>query len=294
MKRTHAPSPTPRKHANTQAIPGWEGAELSSLAWARDALGRRWRLFAGSLDGSIYEVDFESQRVAHASDSYGGAVWALAAAPAAGAQAGGGGGGGVGDKAGGAGGEEGGHDLVAACDDGSLRLLRVNGGVSGCEYVRPLAKAEGRALAVAWHPGGGAVVSGGSDGCIHAWDVKTGARRGAARRGCGTEGRAGLCRPDSRRAYGQGGARGAGEGAALPRAPLVAARSPRVAAAAESGRHARPTSPALIWRPCLSLPPLNPHRPRADANHRVRPQRRAAARLGARRAAGWHHRFRRL
>ncbi|KAI8468075.1 MAG: quinon protein alcohol dehydrogenase-like superfamily [Monoraphidium minutum] len=143
------------------AVPGWEGADLSSLAWAHDVVARRWRLFAGSLDGAVYEVDFERQALAHASDSYGGAVWALVAAPpapAGGASAGGGAG----------------HELVAACDDGSLRVLRVHGGVAGCEYVRALAKAEGRTLAAAWHPDGGAVVSGGSDGCIHAWDYATG------------------------------------------------------------------------------------------------------------------------
>jgi U3 small nucleolar RNA-associated protein 4 len=151
----------PRTTRRPQAVPGWEGADLSSLAWAHDAFARRWRLFAASLDGAIYEVDFERQQLAHASDSYGGAVWALAAAP--------GGGGGKGD---GGGGDS--HDLVAACDDGSLRLLRVNAGAAGCEYVRMLAKAEGRALAVAWHPDGKAVVGGGSDGCIHAYDVASG------------------------------------------------------------------------------------------------------------------------
>ncbi|GBF91380.1 hypothetical protein Rsub_04120 [Raphidocelis subcapitata] len=153
------------------SIPGWDGADLSSLAWARDPEARRWRLFAGSLDGAVYEVDFDRQQLVHASDSYGGAVWALAARPAAAGAAGG-------EAAGAAGGGEGEDDapqeLVAACDDGSLRVLRVSARGAGCEYVRSVARTEGRALSVAWHPEGRAVVSGGSDGCIHVWDYASG------------------------------------------------------------------------------------------------------------------------
>lgn len=161
------------------SVPGWESADLSSLAWARDPTPApsspgapprgRWRLFAGSLDGSIYEVDFTRQQLVHASDSYGGAVWALAARP-------------EGGRGGGAAGEEGPEapfsgrqgELVAACDDGSLRVLRVSEGAAGCEYVRSMAKVEGRALSLAWHPDGGALVSGGSDGCIHVWEAESG------------------------------------------------------------------------------------------------------------------------
>lgn len=115
----------------------------------------------------------------HASDSYGGAVWALAARPAVAAPPSGSGGGGGGGGGGGAGGEEaaggGGAELVAACDDGSLRTFRVTPDAAGLEYVGSLCKVEGKSLAAAWHPEGRVIVSGGSDGCIHAWDFATGA-----------------------------------------------------------------------------------------------------------------------
>jgi WD40 repeat protein len=174
-----APDPHPPTPARAQAIPGWDDAEFSSLAWAADPAGRGWRLFAGSLDGAVYEADFARQQLVHASDSYGGAVWALAAAPHS---AGAGGAGGAGDgREDGGGGAGAGVELVAACDDGSLRVLRVAERGGGCEYVRSLCKVEGKALAVAWHPDGRTLVSGGSDGAIHVWDYASGGWPRAAR-----------------------------------------------------------------------------------------------------------------
>jgi len=140
----------------------------------------------------VYEVDFGSQQLLHASDSYGGAVWALAAAPRTTAASAGAGAGAANGFVGGKGGytkagrggdgdgdggdeDEGGQYLVAACNDGSLRVLRVVPGAAGCEYVRSLSKVEGKVLSMAWHPEGRALVSGGSDGCIHVWEYRTGA-----------------------------------------------------------------------------------------------------------------------
>jgi U3 small nucleolar RNA-associated protein 4 len=41
----------------------------------------------------------------------------------------------------------------------------------GAVYFKSLPKVEGRTLAVAWHPSRNVLTSGGSDGCIHVWDV---------------------------------------------------------------------------------------------------------------------------
>lgn len=62
----------------------------------------------------------------------------------------------------------------AGCDDGSIRVFSVEAG-RPLQYMKMLAKAEGRTLALAWHPDGHTLVSGGSDGCIHCWDANTGA-----------------------------------------------------------------------------------------------------------------------
>lgn len=55
-----------------------------------------------------------------------------------------------------------------------MRLFTVEPGVSGPAYAKSLPKVEGRTLAVTWHPSGQHLVSGGTDACIHAWEVATG------------------------------------------------------------------------------------------------------------------------
>lgn len=70
--------------------------------------------------------------------------------------------------------------LAAACGDGSIKLYQVHARVPGAEYVRSLPRVEGNVLALTWHPQGHSIVSGGSDGCIHCWDVKQGERNSAA------------------------------------------------------------------------------------------------------------------
>ena len=45
--------------------------------------GASARLFTAGLDGTIVEVDVEASRPAAATDSYGGAVWAMAPEPRA-------------------------------------------------------------------------------------------------------------------------------------------------------------------------------------------------------------------
>lgn len=64
--------------------------------------------------------------------------------------------------------------LAAACDDGSVRLFTVEYGLPGVVYLKSLPRVEGRTLAVAWHPTAEFLVSGGTDGCIHVWQVATG------------------------------------------------------------------------------------------------------------------------
>lgn len=65
-----------------QHIPGSSQAVLSALAWLEDDGGAGSpRLVSGGLDGSLTEWDLTSLRPAAVTDSFGGAVWALAVQP---------------------------------------------------------------------------------------------------------------------------------------------------------------------------------------------------------------------
>jgi U3 small nucleolar RNA-associated protein 4 len=92
-------------------------------------------------------------------DSFGGPIWSLRAAP-------------VSSSSSSSSGTV--TQLAAACGDGSVKLFAVETDVPGAQYVSSLPRVEGKVLALAWHPAGHSVVSGGSDGCIHSWDLKQG------------------------------------------------------------------------------------------------------------------------
>jgi WD40 repeat protein len=137
-----------------QTIPGQDGLELSSLAWAKAEAEEHWRLFCATLTGDIYEVDCQRLTRVAPTDSYGGAVWALSSCPGSSVHPS--------------------NLLAAGCDDGSVRLFSVQAGLPGAAFQRTLAQVEGRCLALAWHPTASLLLSGGSDGAIHCWDTTTG------------------------------------------------------------------------------------------------------------------------
>lgn len=137
-----------------QRIPGSDGSEITSVAWAKAAGDPHWRLFASTLGGSLLEVSCQQLQPIASTDSFGGAFWCLRPAPSK-----------KGSVV---------TQLAAACGDGSVKLYNVHAHVPGAEYARSLGRVEGHVLALAWHPNGHSVVSGGSDGCIHMWDVRQG------------------------------------------------------------------------------------------------------------------------
>ena len=57
--------------------------EVTALAWALDSLDGSWRTFCAALDGSLAEVCWRSGQLHASSDSGAGAIWSLAAQPAA-------------------------------------------------------------------------------------------------------------------------------------------------------------------------------------------------------------------
>jgi WD40 repeat protein len=154
--------PHPPPHSLQQRIPGSDGSEISSVAWARAPGDAHWRLFASTLDGSLHELSCEQLQPIATTDSFGGAIWCMRPAPSSGSSS---------TAAAGFV-----TQLAAACGDGSVKLYAVQAHAAGAEYVRSLPRVEGNVLALAWHPDGRSLVSGGSDGCIHSWDVQRGER----------------------------------------------------------------------------------------------------------------------
>lgn len=133
-------------------IPGRKHAAISSLAWTREGSSGRWRLFSGGLDGALTEWDLEASSSGSVSDSFGGAVWSLAAEP-------------------GQSSEGSSHRVAVACDDGALRIFEAQDGVAGLQYVKTLPRTEGRVLSAAWHPDSNTIVTGTSSGVMHVWEL---------------------------------------------------------------------------------------------------------------------------
>jgi len=57
--------------------------EVTALTWACDSLDGSWRTFCATLDGSLAEVRWRAGKLEASSDSGAGAIWSLAAQPAA-------------------------------------------------------------------------------------------------------------------------------------------------------------------------------------------------------------------
>ena len=85
----------------------------------------------------------------------GGAVWDAAAQPSTSDQ-------------------EDGAIVAIATDDGAVRLLIAQHATPGLQYKKSLARADCRALSIAWSPNGQVVYAGYSDGCIRAHAIDTG------------------------------------------------------------------------------------------------------------------------
>lgn len=174
-----------------QRIPGNVDAVPTSVAIVDAGDDAPCRIFTAGLDGNITELDIESGRQGATADSFGGAVWQLALEPApqnSAAEPGSESEEKVSqqqpatDKETNSESDSDGEDeglpaqsprLAVACDDGCVRLFSVEPGMPGVSYAKSLPKVEGRTLAVAWHPSGKFIVSGGSDGCIHVWEVSS-------------------------------------------------------------------------------------------------------------------------
>jgi WD40 repeat protein len=161
---THTSSAKKQTHtlsARTQTIPGSDSNEISGLAWARAAADPDWRLFASTLSGQLLELSCQQMQLLASTDSTGGPIWCLQAAPAT-------------SSGRGLATTTTTTTLAAACGDGSVKLFSVHSGVAGAVFERALPRVDGNVLALAWHPNGSSLASGGSDGCIHVWETASG------------------------------------------------------------------------------------------------------------------------
>ncbi|CAG9462327.1 unnamed protein product [Pedinophyceae sp. YPF-701] len=138
-----------------QTIPGTAATAATSLVWLPSPhKAARHRLLSAGLSGDIVEWNLRSLVPAAATDSAGGAIWAMAHRPAA-----------AGEDA---------AMVAAACDDGCARVFLAEADEAGVQYHRRMPKTEGRVLSVAWHPAGSILVSGDSEGLVHCWEWETG------------------------------------------------------------------------------------------------------------------------
>lgn len=123
-------------------VRGSRQRRVSALAWA--AAGR---LFAASLDGTLWEVDLLRGARTHVTDAAGGPVWCLAIDDAT-------------------------QALAAGCEDGRVRLFSFADGA--LHLARSFVATGARVVSIAWHSAHRKLFSGGEDGVIHCWNAASG------------------------------------------------------------------------------------------------------------------------
>lgn len=117
--------------------------KVSALCWSF-ASGR---LFAASLDGTLWELDFAFVRRKNVMDANGGPVWCMA----------------IDDEA---------QTLALGCEDGRIRLFAFD---EGAIYFRKGFVTTGkRVVSLAWHTKAKKMFSGSEDGVIHCWNSHSG------------------------------------------------------------------------------------------------------------------------
>lgn len=137
--------------AGVVPVPGGNGL-IRSMTWSRQVSESQGRLFVGSLDTSVFEIDVPGLRVRRRQDSYGGPVWCLAADPH--------------------------RDLLAVgCEDGSVKLFSTAD--QGFEFSRALPTVNSRILSMAWQAppsprDSPSLFVGAVDGTIRHLDARTG------------------------------------------------------------------------------------------------------------------------
>ncbi|KAI9916540.1 hypothetical protein PsorP6_017212 [Peronosclerospora sorghi] len=125
-------------------IPGSASRQVSSLCWEPD----NDRLFASSLDGTLWEIDFHLICQKNVTDSNGGPIWSMVM-------------------------ETGSQQLAVGCEDGRIRLFSYSD-QHQIYFKKSFLTTEGRVVSLAWHSKAQKIFSGNESGIIYCWNAVTG------------------------------------------------------------------------------------------------------------------------
>lgn len=131
-----------RKWHLRYVVRGSEQSKVSALRWSASG-----RLFAASLDGTLWEVDFALLCKKRVADSNGGPIWCME----------------VNDTA---------ETLAVGCEDGRIRLFSFQN--DDLYFVKGFVATGRRVVSLAWHATSNKMFSGSEDGVIHCWNALSG------------------------------------------------------------------------------------------------------------------------
>ncbi|KAG2528502.1 hypothetical protein JM18_003047 [Phytophthora kernoviae] len=124
-------------------VSGSKQSQISALCWATATD----RLFVSSLDGTLWEVDFELLRKKNVVDSNGGPIWSMVMNADS-------------------------HELAVGCEDGRIRLFSFEDGQ--LFFRKGFLTTGGRIVSLAWHAKAQKIFSGSEAGIIHCWNAVSG------------------------------------------------------------------------------------------------------------------------
>jgi len=120
-----------------------------ALVWHKDrnSSTEKYRLFGGTMDGIVCEIDLAQLRFRSQEDCFGGAVWCMALAAST-------------------------DSLAVGCEDGTIRMFSLDG--NSITYIRTIQTLQQRVLSLVWDEKNQIIFSGGADSTIKLFESKTG------------------------------------------------------------------------------------------------------------------------
>lgn len=131
-----------RKWHLRYVVYGSEQSKVSAMRWSQSG-----RLFVASLDGTLWEVDFEFLEKTRVTDSNGGPIWCMEINDAT-------------------------ETLAVGCEDGRIRLFSF--AHDALHFQKGFVTTGRRIVSLAWHAASHKLFSGSEDGLIHCWNARSG------------------------------------------------------------------------------------------------------------------------